>query len=71
MEIVPYQILTNKLYESLPCVEGYFIPSEEYSKLCVVERHRMTGNIAIAPLKGFGIKMEQLLLLWLMILIIL
>lgn len=56
MEIVPYQILTNKLYESLPCVEGYFIPSEEYSKLCVVERHRMTGNIAIAPLKGFGIK---------------
>lgn len=56
MEIVPYQILTNKLYESIPNVDGYFIPNKEYSKLCVVERHRMTGNISIAPLKGFGIK---------------
>ena len=56
MEIVPYQILTNKLYESLPCADGYFVPNKEYSKLCVVERHRMTGNVAIAPLKGFGIK---------------
>ncbi|MFQ4261243.1 UNVERIFIED_CONTAM: adenine deaminase [Clostridioides difficile] len=56
MEIVPYQILTNKLYESLPCADGYFVPNKEYSKLCVVERHRMTGNVAIASLKGFGIK---------------
>ncbi|HBF7091133.1 TPA: adenine deaminase [Clostridioides difficile] len=56
MEIVPYQILTNKVYESLPCADGYFVPNKEYSKLCVVERHRMTGNVAIAPLKGFGIK---------------
>ncbi|MCC0684482.1 adenine deaminase [Clostridioides sp. ZZV14-6345] len=56
MEIVPYQILTNKVYESLPSVDGYFVPNEEYSKLCVIERHRMTGNISIAPLKGFGIK---------------
>ncbi|KPI49777.1 adenine deaminase [Clostridioides difficile] len=56
MEIVPYQILTNKLYESIPNVDGYFIPNKEYSKLCVVERHKMTGNISIAPLKGFGIK---------------
>lgn len=56
MEIIPYQILTNKVYESLPSVDGYFVPNEEYSKLCVIERHRMTGNISIAPLKGFGIK---------------
>ncbi|MEJ4021716.1 adenine deaminase [Clostridioides difficile] len=56
MEIVPYQILTNKVYESLPCADGYFIPNKEYSKLCVVERHRMTGNVSIAPLKGFGIR---------------
>ncbi|MGO0905305.1 adenine deaminase [Clostridioides difficile] len=56
MEIVPYQILTNKLFESIPNKNGYFNPNEEYSKLCVVERHRMTGNISVAPLKGFGIK---------------
>lgn len=56
MEIVPYQILTNKVYESLPCADGYFVPNKEYSKLCVVERHRMTGNVSIAPLKGFGIE---------------
>ncbi|MGX9756932.1 adenine deaminase [Clostridioides difficile] len=56
MEIVPYQILTKKLFESIPNKNGYFNPNEEYSKLCVVERHRMTGNISVAPLKGFGIK---------------
>lgn len=56
MGIVPYQILTTKLFESIPSVDGYFRPNAEYSKLCVVERHRNTGNVAIAPLKGFGIK---------------
>ena len=56
IEIVPYQLLTNKLYERVPQRGGYFAPNADYSKLCVVERHRMSGNVAVAPLKGFGIK---------------
>ncbi|MDP4090483.1 MAG: adenine deaminase, partial [Bacillota bacterium] len=56
IETVPYQIITKKLYEALPEKDGYFLPNEIYSKLCVVERHRNTGNVAVAPLKGFGIK---------------
>ncbi|MEF9990879.1 MAG: adenine deaminase [Romboutsia sp.] len=56
IESIPYQILTNKLYEKLPEENGYFKPNETYSKICVVERHKQTGNIVVAPFKGFGIK---------------
>lgn len=56
IEMIPNQIVTRKVYEEVPNHNGYFIPNEIYSKLCVVERHRGTGNVAVAPLKGFGIK---------------
>lgn len=56
IEIVPHQILTNHLFEELPQENGYFKPNEEYSKICVIERHRGTGNVAVAPLKGFKMK---------------
>ena len=32
------------------------MPNEIYNKICVVERHGKTGEIGVAPLKGFGIK---------------
>lgn len=53
---VPYQLLTERLYEKLPQENGYFKPNKEYSKLCVVERHKGTGNVSVAPFKGFGIE---------------
>ena len=56
IEMVPHQILTRNVTEPLPSRDGYFAPQGAYTKLCVVERHRGTGNIATAPLKGFGIK---------------
>lgn len=56
IESVPMQILTNHLVETLPSNNGMFIPNEIYSKLCVLERHGKTKNIAVAPLKGFCIK---------------
>ena len=56
MENVPYQLLTRRLMESLPQQDGLFTPNETYSKLCVVERHRGTGNVAALPVKGFGIR---------------
>lgn len=53
--MVPGQIVTEFLREEVPSCEGWFVPNEEYSKLCVFERHRGTGNAKAAPLKGYGI----------------
>ena len=56
IEMVPHQILTKNVIAQVPAKDGLFCPGDCYTKLCVVERHRGTGNIAIAPLKGFGIR---------------
>lgn len=56
IEIVPNQIETYHLWESLPGKDGVFIPNTTYNKLCVIERHRNTGNIGVAAIKGFGIR---------------
>lgn len=56
IEMVPYQLITRHLEEEVPTQDGLFIPGEGYTKLCVVERHGRNGNIAIAPLKGYGLK---------------
>lgn len=55
IEIVPDQIETHHLVDSLPGQNGLFVPNERYNKLCVIERHRHTGNIGVAAIKGFGI----------------
>lgn len=54
--MVSGQIVTEFLREEVPSENGLFVPNEEYSKLCVFERHRGTGNAKAAPLKGYGIK---------------
>lgn len=53
--MVPRQILTRHLREAVPAKDGFFQPDGEYAKLCVLERHGKNGNIAVAPLKGYGI----------------
>lgn len=53
--MIPGQIVTKFLQEEVPSKEGLFTPDSEYSKLCVFERHRGTGNAAAAPIKGYGI----------------
>ena len=55
IEMVPYQIVTRHAVEPVPSENGLFRPNKTYSKLCVFERHRGTGNIKAAPLKGYGI----------------
>lgn len=56
MEMVPYQLVTNHLMEAVPAENGLFVPGGDYTKLAVVERHGKNGNLAVAPLKGYGIK---------------
>ncbi len=55
LEMVPSQLLTRHLREAVPARQGFFQPDSCYTKLCVVERHGRNGNIAVAPLKGYGI----------------
>ena len=52
----PHQIVTTHLLEEVPVENRYFVPNEVYNKICVVERHGKTGEIGVAPLKGFGVK---------------
>lgn len=56
IEIVPDQIETHHLFEALPQQDGFFVPDENYNKLCVIERHHNTGNTGVAAIKGFGIR---------------
>lgn len=56
MELVPHQLLTRHLQESVPTLHGEFAPNNVYNKLCVVERHGKNGLVGVAVLKGFGIE---------------
>lgn len=55
IEMVPYQITTRHLIEEVPTENGFFKPDSVYTKLCVAERHGKNGNLAVCPLKGYGI----------------
>ena len=56
IEIVKGQLITRHKIESIPGDGKFFVPNEQYSKLCVVERHGKNGLVGVAPLKGFGIR---------------
>jgi adenine deaminase len=53
IEVVPGQIITKKKIEKIRAVPD---PERDILKLVVVERHRATGNIGVAPVSGFGLK---------------
>ncbi len=54
--LVPGQILTEREDVVLPCNDGIFIPDRIYNKVAVFERHKATGKVGVAALKGFGIE---------------
>jgi len=58
IEVVPGQIITRKRMERVEVSEGVVIPDTDRDilKLVVVERHKATGNIGLALVKGFGLK---------------
>ena len=56
IEVIPGEILTRHLLERVGGEGDVFIPDETYSKLCVFERHRNTGNTSAAIIKGMNIK---------------
>ena len=58
IELIPGEILTKKTVIEMDCTEGEFKIDVEKDilKLVVVERHNNTGNVAVALVKGFGLK---------------
>jgi adenine deaminase len=57
IQIIPNSIVTKHIVETVSSTHGEFIPSVEQDqlKLIVLERHKMTGNIGLGIVKGFGL----------------
>ena len=57
IEIIPNQIVTNKVVEALDVVDGVFVPSVERDllKLAVIERHHNNHSIGLGIARGFGL----------------
>ncbi len=58
IEIIPGQIITKKRVEMVKSKDGVIMPDleEDILKLVVVERHKLSGNIGLGLVKGFGLK---------------
>ncbi|HSO58563.1 MAG TPA: adenine deaminase C-terminal domain-containing protein, partial [Paenisporosarcina sp.] len=58
IEIIPNQLVTNKVIENVDVVNGAFVPNVEQDqlKLAVVERHHHKHTIGLGIVKGFGLK---------------
>lgn len=56
--VIPGQIVTESLVEELPEEGGLFHSEVEHDvlKVAVVERHRGTGNVGVALVRGFGMQ---------------
>jgi adenine deaminase len=58
IEVILDQIITREILSEIPMVDGLAVPDLEHDilKLCVLERHRGSGNIGIGFVKGFGFR---------------
>jgi len=58
IEVIPDQIVTDKIQFKLPVKNGEVLPDLERDivKICVVERHHNSGRIGKGFVKGFGLK---------------
>lgn len=56
--IIPNQLTTNRVIESVDVHEGFFIPNihQDQLKLAVIERHHQKHTIGLGIVKGFGIQ---------------
>lgn len=58
IEVIPHQILTNKLTAHVDVVDGEFVPSIErdFLKIAVFERHLQRGTKSVAIVHGLGLQ---------------
>lgn len=58
IEVIPHQLITKETTVDVKLENGLAKPNleEDVLKICVVERHKASGNIGKGFVKGFGIK---------------
>jgi adenine deaminase len=58
IEIIPGQLVTKKTLMDVPAVNGLAVSdtASDILKLCVIERHKGSGNTGLGFVKGFGLK---------------
>lgn len=58
IKLVPSQIVTEQEKYKTPSKDGFLTsdPKKDLLKICVVERHRASGNVGKGMLKGMGLK---------------
>ena len=58
LEVIPNQLITKSIYSKIRIEDGNAVSNLETDtlKICVIERHRATGNIGKGFVKGFNLK---------------
>ena len=58
IEIIPHQLVTKSVFSKVKVENGNAVSNIETDtlKICVIERHRATGNIGKGFVKGFNLK---------------
>ena len=58
LEVIPHQLITKSVMSDVKVVDGNAVSNVETDtlKICVIERHRETGNIGKGFVKGFNLK---------------
>ena len=58
LEVIPHQLITKSVMSDVQVVDGNAVSNVETDtlKICVIERHRATGNIGKGFVKGFNLK---------------
>lgn len=58
LEVIPHQLITKSVMSDVKVIDGNAVSNVETDtlKICVIERHRATGNIGKGFVKGFNLK---------------
>ena len=58
LEVIPHQLITKSVMSDVQVIDGNAVSNVETDtlKICVIERHRATGNIGKGFVKGFNLK---------------
>ena len=58
IEVIPHQLVTKSTKSKIKIVDGNAVSNTDTDtlKICVIERHRATGNIGKGFVKGFNLK---------------
>lgn len=58
LEVIPHQLITKSVFSEVKIEDGNAVSNidNDTLKICVIERHRATGNIGKGFVKGFNLK---------------